>query len=187
MRNGLTCLQSTLRGWCWRSRHVLQVSRGAVGAAAPPALSGLILLLRLCPSRDYLMAGSRGPLPYSCALAQLRPCLHVYTSLDQGVIMTYPLHSLKVTCLSWSLQLQVEVEQKAAQGHHRVRSVPGSARYSGEVPAGRRSSSSALPEFDLARGCWWLGPFNCFGTGSSHSSRTSPLKAGIRPWPRTRH
>ena len=49
------------------------------------------------PDRDYLFGSDKGPMRYACILAQFRRCLHLFT-----------LHSMKVSRLSWGLQLEVE-------------------------------------------------------------------------------
>ena len=62
---------------------------------------------------------------YSTALSQLRRCLATYTRLEVADVRKFALHSLKTTPLTWGLQLQLGVEVRAAQGHHRVRNSSG--------------------------------------------------------------
>ena len=62
---------------------------------------------------------------YSTALSQLRRCLATYTRLEVADVRKFALHSLKTTPLTWGLQLQLRVEVRAAQGHHRVRNSSG--------------------------------------------------------------
>ena len=39
--------------------------------------------------------------------------------------LSFTMHSLKTTLLTWGLQIQVGVEERAAQGHHRLRTSSG--------------------------------------------------------------
>ena len=63
---------------------------------------------------------------YSTALSHLRRCLATYARLEVADVRKFALHSLKKTTpLTWGLQLQLGVEVRAAQGHHRVRNSSG--------------------------------------------------------------
>ena len=52
-------------------------------------------------------------------LNQFRRCLTHYTTLSPTEAQCYSLHSCKTTVLSWALQLNVRLDWRAAQGHHK--------------------------------------------------------------------
>ena len=122
-----------IRGWCWRSKSsptgfpwgVLTV--GATGLRWGCKFANRLLALRAQDSgRDFLLSSDRGPLSYAAAVAQFRRCLGTYTTLEPTAVSHYTLHSLKATTLSWSLQISAPVEDRACQGHHRLRTATGS-------------------------------------------------------------
>ena len=122
----------SLRGWCWRSKTCptgfawgCQLA-GATGNDWAQQLGEALLDVHTeSPDRDFLLGYEKGPMPYSTALAHFRRCLVKYTSLTVEDARKFTLHSLKTTLLTWGLQLQVGVEERAAQGHHRLRNSSG--------------------------------------------------------------
>ena len=130
--SSLQIADCSLRGWCWRSKTCptgfawgCQIS-GATGYGWAQWLGAELLSAHeACPQRDFLFASTKGPVAYATALAHLRRCLVKYTSLAVTEARQFTLHSLKTTLLTWGLQLQVGVEERAAQGHHRLRNSSG--------------------------------------------------------------
>ena len=100
-------------------------SRGPLQIAGLPLAAELFKIHAVYPERDYLLGTSKGPMAYSTASSHLRRCLAAYTSLDVADVCKFTLHSLKTTPLTWGLQLQLGVEVRAAQGHHRIRNSSG--------------------------------------------------------------
>ena len=120
-------IDSTLRGWWWRTKtSTCGFPWGCWLAGAAGLQWGHIFgqLLQEAsvrsPNRGYLFGSDKGPMRYACILAQFRRCLHLYISLEPSQIILFTLHSMKVSCLSWGLQLEVDAEKRAAQGHHRL-------------------------------------------------------------------
>lgn len=100
---------------------------GATGLRWGCKFANRLLALRAQDSgRDFLLSSDRGPLSYAAAVAQFRRCLGTYTTLEPTAVSHYTLHSLKATTLSWSLQISAPVEDRACQGHHRLRTATGS-------------------------------------------------------------
>ena len=134
-----------------------------------------------CPERDFLFASTKGPMAYATALAHLRRCLVKYTSLAVTEARQFTLHSLKTTLLTWGLQLQVGVEERAAQGHHRLRNSSGCVekyRRDDVLPALRCGHSSSSVRLGAM---YRFGPWRC---GCGREGPTSSTSAAwARAWP----
>ena len=97
---------------------------GACGSEWGRLLAREIVRLREEDSkRDFLLRHLSKPAGYAAVVATFRRCLVCYTELDAATAMRYTLHSLNFTTLCWAGQLSVDDEKKAAQGHHRARTV----------------------------------------------------------------
>ena len=77
------------------------------------------------PKRNFLIADGPRPMRYSSPLAQSRRCLCAFTSLNSQEAMKFTLHSLKASTLSWANQLDLSLEERAAQGHRRLTNSAG--------------------------------------------------------------
>ena len=71
---------------------------------------------------DFLICAARGyRASYAHTLTQLRRFLVQRAGVPQEDVFQFALHSLKVTGLSWALQLNVDQLARKAWGHHRSR------------------------------------------------------------------
>ena len=124
--------EESVRGWIWRSKSspccfpfgcLLEgCSRSFWGQGFS---AKLLQASAADPKRDFLIADGPRPMQYSSALAQFQRCLCTYTSLSSQEAMKFTLHSLKASTLSWANQLDLSLEERAAQGHHRLRNSAG--------------------------------------------------------------
>ena len=163
-------LDATIRGWVWRSKTspVTGLNWGREFGAS------LADLRKAFPKRDFLLSDSARPLQYSCALAQCR-CLCECTCLGREDVFKYSLRSLKATCLSRDAQLQISPENRAAPGHHRLRSSSGCVekRCRDDVPGALRCQREILRQ--VAK---WT-PFTTLQRGVAPvKEQPLPLRAG---------
>jgi len=88
---------------------------------------------------DFLMCGPQGVrATFAYTLASLRRLLLQRAGIPREAAFSFTLHSLKVTGLSWALQLDIEATARKAWGHHR-------SKESGEKMAAKYSRDDVLP------------------------------------------
>ena len=78
-------------------------------------------ILRRYPSRDFLLEFNGRPMSCSTGLAQFRRCLHIHGGVALESCLTFSLHSLKTTMLTYASQRGVDGNLRAAQGHHQLK------------------------------------------------------------------
>ena len=127
----LTVDGESLRGWVWSKESPTGFAFGCLLAGCTrnfwrQKFTDASLQVRAVdPLRDFLLSDGGRPLGNSSALAQFRRCLATYSSLDKSEVTKFTLHSLKTISLSWAGQLPIATEEKAAQGHPRMRNSLG--------------------------------------------------------------
>ena len=115
-------------GTCWRTRACKRgmvwgcMSDGFLQSAWGEHLFLHIQdILRRYPSRDFLLEFNGRPMSYSTGLAQFRRCLHIHGGVALESCLTFSLHSLKTTMLTYASQRGVDRNLRAAQGHHQLK------------------------------------------------------------------
>ena len=118
--------EEAVRGWMWRSKSSpCGFPFGCLFQGCSRSFWGQGISAVCYPKRDFLIADGPRPMQYSSALAQFRRCLCTFTSLNSQEAMKFTLHSLKASTLSWANQLDLSLEERAAQEHHRLRNSAG--------------------------------------------------------------
>ena len=97
---------------------------------------------------------------YTYALGHFRRLLVQRGGVPAEYVQMYTLHSLKVTPLSWALQLNIDKESRRLWGHHRCRE-------SGAAMASKYSRDDVLPALRarVASYTQWLGSIDTASAG----------------------
>ena len=133
--------QGVVRGECWRTKSarggmpfgfLTAGIRGDWGSAVATLKS------HLAASDFVFQAPQGGCASFSFVLCNLRRLLMEKGHVPEKHAWNYSLHSLKVTGLSWALQVDVDPSSRRFWGHHR-------AKESGERMAAKYSRDDVLP------------------------------------------
>ncbi|CAE7216718.1 unnamed protein product [Symbiodinium natans] len=124
--SSVSCQQGCLRGWTWRCKQSATGMPWAVWCKGVANSNWGVQLFEeslavraAVPNRDFLIGHGGQPVSYSTALAQFRRCLVTYGGVDAVDVLSYTLHSLKCTFLSWAEEAEVSSRDRSAQGHHK--------------------------------------------------------------------
>ena len=129
------------RGFCWRTKSAANgmpfgVLTSGIYANWGHAFCKLGERMKAC---DFLICGLQGGrATFAYTLASLRRLLMQRAGIPREAAFSFTLHSLKVTGLSWALQLDIEATARKAWGHHR-------SKESGEKMAAKYSRDDVLP------------------------------------------
>ena len=139
--NEMDIVEGILRCCCWRtksSRTPMAWGCLTVGVCGDwtPAVA---LLRQRLGDADFMIPGPSGDrASFTFALSQLRRLLVSVGKLPVEAVGVYTLHSLKVTGLSWGVQVDIDSVWQRLWGHHR-------SRDSGEAMAQKYGREDVLP------------------------------------------
>ena len=139
--NEMDIVEGILRCCCWRtksSRTPMPWGCLTVGVCGDwtPAVA---LLRQRLGDADFMIPGPSGDrASFTFALSQLRRLLVSVGKLPVEAVGVYTLHSLKVTGLSWGVQVDIDSVWQRLWGHHR-------SRDSGEAMAQKYGREDVLP------------------------------------------
>ena len=118
-----------VRGRCWRTKSSrIEMPFGFLCGGIFKDWSRAVAALREhLRGGDGLLYSEKGArASYTFALGHLRRILVQYGGVPAELVHRYTLHSLKVTPLTWALQLEADKEGRRLWGHHR--STDGASR-----------------------------------------------------------
>ena len=141
MVNELVSEFGLVRGSCWKTKTSRSsMPFGVLLLGIFTDWSGAVQSLQeQLADLDFLLRSASGDrASYTYALGHFRRLLVQRGGVPAEYVQVYTLHSLKVTPLSWALQLNIDKESRRLWGHHRCRE-------SGAAMASKYSRDDVLP------------------------------------------
>lgn len=141
MVNELVSEFGLVRGSCWKTKTSRSsMPFGVLLLGIFNDWSGAVQSLQeQLADLDFLLRSASGDrASYTYALGHFRRLLVQRGGVPAEYVQMYTLHSLKVTPLSWALQLNIDKESRRLWGHHRCRE-------SGAAMASKYSRDDVLP------------------------------------------